>query len=317
MPYRAPRITRSTMTQNVKPPRVSVLMATYNVEKYVAESIESVLNQTFADFEFIIIDDSTDNTPNIIEKYAKQDPRIKFIHNKEKSGLVASLNYGLGLCRGEYIARMDGDDISLPRRLEKQVEYMASHLDCGVLGTWIEKFGENIKTTIHKYPTRMGIIELIRSCSISNPSVMIRAKTLRDNDICYDNKYEQCEDYALWAQLITCTQIHNLPDVLLRYRWHSTNTCIVKEADVWDYTNKISDSLLTHITYDEECTKYIRQMTHVTIQRFYLFGVLPIIRRKQYGLTKTKYYLFEKIPLLKIQSGKIYLFECIKIGTIK
>ena len=101
-------------------PKVSVLMPAYNSEKYIAEAIESILNQTFSDFEFIIINDgSTDKTAEIVNGYARADKRIKFINNKKNQGLIAVLNQGLDLCRGEYIARMDSDDIAINDRLEK------------------------------------------------------------------------------------------------------------------------------------------------------------------------------------------------------
>ena len=122
-------------------PKVSVLMPAYNSEAFVAEAIESILNQTYTDFEFIIINDgSTDKTAEIIDEYAKNDSRIKFINNHKNQGLIAVLNQGLDLCTGEYVARMDSDDISMPQRFEKQVQYMDEHQEVGILGTWIDFF---------------------------------------------------------------------------------------------------------------------------------------------------------------------------------
>ena len=110
-------------------PAISVLMPSYNVEAYISEAIESVLRQTFADFEFVIMDDgSEDETPKIIQAYAKQDPRIRYFQRTHE-GYVAMLRYGLLECRGALIARMDSDDISLPGRLEKQVAFLDSHPD--------------------------------------------------------------------------------------------------------------------------------------------------------------------------------------------
>ena len=130
----------------MKKPRISVLMTAYNSQQYVAQAMESILNQTFSDFEFIIINDgSTDDTARIIRQYATRDSRIKFIDNKVNKGLISVLNQGLELCKGEYIARMDSDDISIPTRFALQLEYMDAHPDVGVLGGAISRFGPGIK----------------------------------------------------------------------------------------------------------------------------------------------------------------------------
>ena len=149
-----------------KTPKISVLMSAYNSEKYISESIESILNQTFKDFEFIIINDgSSDNTAKIIQKYAEKDERIRFINSKQNQGIIAALNPGFSMCRGEYIARMDSDDISLPKRFEKQIEYMDKHSECGVLGTSIIIFDkENSKEYIQK--ERIKFFDLLQSCCI-------------------------------------------------------------------------------------------------------------------------------------------------------
>ena len=154
-------------------PRISVLMPAYNSEQYVAESIESILNQTFTDFEFIIINDgSTDNTAKIIDEYAKRDERIKFVNNSKNKGLIGVLNEGLNLARGEYIARMDSDDISLPTRFERQIAYMELHPKCGVLGTWFQMFGN--ASNIVRHPKRINLLNLLRDQHVGHPTVMIR-----------------------------------------------------------------------------------------------------------------------------------------------
>ena len=120
-------------------------MPAYNAEKYINEAIDSILAQTFTDFEFIIIDDgSTDSTCAIVESYS--DSRIRFFKNEHNLGVAATLNRGLDLARGEYIARMDADDISLPTRFEKQAAYMDSHPDVVVCGTGVECFGARHET---------------------------------------------------------------------------------------------------------------------------------------------------------------------------
>ncbi|MDD4353774.1 MAG: glycosyltransferase family A protein, partial [Candidatus Nanoarchaeia archaeon] len=116
--------------------RISVIMSAYNTERYIAEAIESILNQTFKDFEFIIIDDgSTDDSLKIIKRYVKKDRRIKLIHNKKNIGLTKSLNKGLKIAKGQYIARMDADDISLPQRFQIQYDFLEKNKDIFLIGT--------------------------------------------------------------------------------------------------------------------------------------------------------------------------------------
>ena len=130
--------------------KVSVLMSVYNGDRYLREAIDSILNQTLDNFEFIIIDDgSTDASNQIIKSY--RDPRLKMVKNKENIGLTKSLNIGIGLCCGEYIARMDADDISLPKRLEIQYKFMDDHPEVGICGT-LNRGIENNKVGISKYP---------------------------------------------------------------------------------------------------------------------------------------------------------------------
>ena len=178
-------------------PKISVLMPAYNVEKYIAESIESILNQTFTDFEFLIINDgSTDGTAQIIKEYAKKDKRIRFIDNKKNQGLIAVLNQGLDLCTGEYIARMDSDDISLPERFAKQVEYMEMHPECGLLGTAGQNFGADTNT--YYSPEHVDMFDLLRGVGFYHPSVMMRKSVMDKYNLRYDPRYYLVEDWRFF-----------------------------------------------------------------------------------------------------------------------
>ena len=138
------------MDKNIKTPKITVLMPVYNGEKYLKESIESILKQTFRDFEFLIINDtSTDESEKIIRSF--KDSRIKLIKNEKNIGLTKSLNKGLDLAKGEYMARMDADDISLPKRLEIQVAFMDKNPKIGVIGAWAKVIGESNKKYIKTY----------------------------------------------------------------------------------------------------------------------------------------------------------------------
>ena len=303
-----------------KAPKISVLMPAYNSEKYIAEAIESILNQTFKDFEFIIVNDgSTDKTAEIIEKYAKKDARIRFINNTKNQGIIAALNPGFAMCRGEYIARMDSDDISLPERFAKQVKYMDQHPGCGVCSSWAEKFGPNIaENRVLTYMPTVKLLDfVIYGDKVCNPGSMIRRSVLVDNNIKYNPEYKHAEDYAFWVEVCKHSEIHNLQEVLLKYRWHDENVSVMHKKTQMECAERIRKNILSVLlSYDTDIEKLSR-ITREVRERFWLFGVLPIIRRKQYALIKTKYYLFEKLPIIQEKDGKIYLFEFIKIGKFK
>ena len=196
-----------------KKPRISVLMPAYNSAPYIAEAIESILNQTFSDFEFLIINDgSTDKTADIVAQYAKVDKRIKFIDNKKNQGLIAVLNQGLDLARGEYIARMDSDDISMPERFEKQILYMDANPDVGVVGTAGQNFGADNSVNIS--PAIVDAVELLRGVGFYHPSVMMRKSVIDKYNLRYDKNFYLVEDHELWTRLLNVTKLRNIPDVL-------------------------------------------------------------------------------------------------------
>lgn len=205
----------------MKHPVISVVMPVYNGEKYLREAIDSILNQTYTDFEFIILNDgSTDNTEKIILSYS--DPRILYIKNDVNAGIVKTLNRGIGLAKGAYIARMDCDDISVPCRFEKQVEFFRSHADIYVCGTWIKLFNSVERSFC--YPTRH---EDIKSGLLFNPCMAHSSLMIKKNVFDYsryDEKYDKIEDYALWLDLADNFKFANIPLFLLKYRIHCSQT---------------------------------------------------------------------------------------------
>ena len=206
-------------------PKVTVLMSVYNGEKYLREAMESILNQTFGDFEFLIINDaSTDTSKEIILSYA--DLRIVYVENEINLGLTKSLNEGLKLVKGEYVARMDDDDISLPMRLEKQVQFMDNNPDVGVCGTWFKLFpsGELVERPVTNDEIRL---HLFRDNALGHPTVMLRVEVLKWNNFYYNPEYTYAQDYELWTRLMQKTKMHNIPEVLLKYRVHETQICKV------------------------------------------------------------------------------------------
>ncbi|MCW5875594.1 MAG: glycosyltransferase [Anaerolineales bacterium] len=203
-------------------PKVSVVMAVHNGELYLSEALDSIFQQSLRDFEFLVIDDaSTDGTAEILA--ACTDPRLHIHTNKSQLGLAASLNLGLEQARGEYIARMDHDDISLPRRLEMQASYLDEHPDVDVLGAWVRTLGQPPEQT-WRYPTEDDAIrsELLFNPVLVHSSVMLRRSSLGKHKLRYDPKLPRAQDYDLWTRVAGRLRFANLNKVLLCYRVHSS-----------------------------------------------------------------------------------------------
>ncbi len=261
--------------------KISVIMPAYNAEQYIAQAIESILNQTFTDFEFIIINDgSSDKTAEIIKSY--KDKRINFIDNKKNQGLIAVLNQGLAISNGEYIARMDSDDISLPERFEKQVKYLDAHPEIGVLGTSIIQFGEHTKEQEVIKKPKITYLDIVLCCPVVHPSAMIRKSILDKYNLRYNPDYQHAEDYYLWSQAIKYTNITNLKDVLLKYRYHDKNVSIVYNTTQNKIAQKISDEMIDFLTDIPELKNEIKKLAKKT--RFYNTSFLSIHMLKRHPI---------------------------------
>lgn len=202
-------------------PSISVVMSVYNCEKYLAQSIESILNQTFTDFEFIIVDDgSTDDSLSIIQRYSEEDDRIVIMSRKNK-GLPFSLNEGIAFSKGKYIARMDADDISLPRRLKLQHEVLEAKPEVGVCGGSAYLFNQipNKKRLMSNPQMHEELkVRLLFSVCFIHPTVMIRADCLKAMPYIYDVNFQNSQDYELWSRLVEVTTFYNIKTPLIYYR---------------------------------------------------------------------------------------------------
>jgi glycosyltransferase involved in cell wall biosynthesis/exopolysaccharide biosynthesis predicted pyruvyltransferase EpsI len=204
---------------------VSVVMPVYNGEKYIKEAIDSILNQTFSDFEFIIVNEygSNEAVCKIIQEYAKKDKRIVIINNTEKLGISASLNIGMDRAKGKYIARMDADDISESTRFEKQVAFLDEHPEISILGVRPVIFGEaDWQWPIETDPEYCRAM-LLFFHPVVHPSVMIRKADFDKHGLRYNENYHATEDYDLWARASEYLKISNIDEPLLRYRMHKSN----------------------------------------------------------------------------------------------
>jgi glycosyltransferase involved in cell wall biosynthesis len=201
-------------------PKVTVLMPVYNAEVYLRKSIESILNQTFTNLEFIIFNDgSTDGSAAIVSSY--DDPRIYFINNQVNLGYARCLNTGLSIAKGEYIARMDADDVSLPNRLASQVSILDAMPHIGVCSTNVVSINENSETISEPWWKKtLTPIEwlLLWENPIAHPSVMIRKSVLEENEINYNIDCTPAEDYDLWCRLVLITGFYRIVEVFLHYR---------------------------------------------------------------------------------------------------
>lgn len=273
-------------------PAVSVLTPIYNTNHaHLRQCIESILNQTFTDFEFIILNDSPNNTE--LEKLVRSydDKRIVYMKNNTNIGISQSRNKLIDVARGKYIAIFDHDDISHPTRLEKQVDFLNNNPYVGVVGTWTHWFGA--KDFVRKNPEHDTDIKirLTDVCAIMHTSAMIRKSVLTENNIKYEEQYTPAEDYRLWGQLMACTEFHNIQEVLVEYRYDEQNT---------SHRMKMRQEIAHKSIKLQICNKY--PMYRLEFER---------------QLRRIRVRLFGKIPLVKIKNKWILMFDCIPLAKIK
>lgn len=310
------------MEKHEELPLISVIMPCYNREKYVVEAIESILNQTYTNFEFIIIDDcSTDNTFEIVKEYAKKDNRILALKNDKNYCYVHSLNKGIEIAKGKYIARMDDDDISLPERFEKQVEFLEKNEDIIVLGTFIEIFSDDMKkynSWIEETETEVLKILINFFNPICHPSVMIRKSFLEEKKLNYSKEFEFSEEYYLWNQIIEKGgKIANLPDILLKYRRHykrisENKNSISRQSNLF---HRIRFNALSRIFNSRKAKKIEKTIIGYPFEynnTLYLYDILKQIKNinsyKKYYSDNAIKYIIDKY--CGIESDMHIFFAC-------
>lgn len=218
-----------------RPPAVSVLMATYNNELFIDECLESIRRQTFDDFECIVVNDgSTDRTTDILRHHAAADSRIIVIE-QENAGLTKSLNRAAGASRGEFLARIDADDVCLSKRLQRQVKFLKGNPDIDVVGTWIavidgkgQKIIDHVLPIKHDEIIRCGLSEVPFSY-IYHPTVLMR-KSAFIKAGGYDEYFRQAQDYDLWFRIARFGKLENIPEALVKRRIHNTSITMLAGA---------------------------------------------------------------------------------------
>jgi glycosyltransferase involved in cell wall biosynthesis len=206
-------------------PAVSVVMPAFNAAEFLDEAIRSILDQTFRDFELIIINDgSNDDTASILQHYERADERLRVYHQENK-GVISALNRACRLARGQYIARMDADDVSLPHRLERQVDYIEHHPEIGILGTWISKIGQD-GSVVGSWcpspnPNALKWKHFFGAC-VCHPAVLMRRSVLEKINY-YRAGSAPIEDEDLWLRASAVTEFGNVPEILFKYRvWNGS-----------------------------------------------------------------------------------------------
>jgi glycosyltransferase involved in cell wall biosynthesis len=255
-------------------PKVSVVMSVYNGERHLKEAVDSILCQTFKEFEFIIIDDgSTDGTPKILEEYLGKDQRIEVLH-QENAGLTRSLNRGIALVQGGYIARMDADDVAFPERLEKQVDFMHKNPEVGLLGTtYYEIDGNSNRIGKKVFPTSDDELQktLIKYNPFSHASVIIRKETL-DKVGLYDENIKRAQDYDLWFKIGRVSKIANLKEPLMMRRYSNKNISIANENEQLKWAIRIRKKAIREGQYP--------LWNFIYLFKPYIALILPYVIRK-------------------------------------
>lgn len=310
-------------------PVVSIVMPVYNGEKYLNAAIDSILGQTYRDFEFLIINDcSSDATEKIIRGYS--DARIRVISNDENKGIAVSLNTGFAAAKGKYIARMDADDIACPQRIKKQVDFLQAHPEVGVCAGNIQYIGASQEQRMFSQSSGRIAVDLLFNCAVCHPTVMIRKEILQNDHLEYDGRYEKAEDYKLWCQAVLVTEIAAVKEIVLFYRLHPgqvTNRCAGVQKKVTDIVRmEYLESLGVVLSAGEtEVWNSICNQEYISANRLLVYdGIVTKICRALKGNPKIEYrYLVSclnqmmsrQLQLCK-REGKAFAYKKIRFKTM-
>lgn len=277
-----------------KAPKVSVLTPLYHTDlKQLDEMIQSVLVQTWTDFEFLLLNDSPDDLTLKEKILSYSDPRIRYIENEQNCGISRSRNILIEEAKGEYLAILDHDDICYPDRLKLQVEYLDQNKSVGVVsgGTSDVVTGKGRTFPEDNFDIKK---ELMYGCCVVHSAAMIRKSVLIQANIRYEEIYSPAEDYRLWIRLIEVTMFHNLKAPLIKYRNHQNNTSHRQAALMRDRDMVIKSEAWRTYPYLKNCSDYW----------YYLFSFIPFIKSKNNN-GSIKFYLFGVIPFIKIKVKRV------------
>lgn len=247
--------------------KLTVIMPVYNGEKYLVEAIESVLNQTFEDFDLLVLNDnSTDSTSKILENFCKKDNRVKVITKSKNEGPANLRNEGIEKANTPLIALLDADDIALPTRFEKQIQILEADDELALCGTWFTIFGDKKEKIIKHAVMHDDLkVQFLHSCGLGNSTVMFKKSAIQD--LRFEHKYVPAEDYGLWSEFIANSKFYNIPESLVRYRWHPGNISQTKEENLRIAEIAIKKRQLTRLGIDQNSNNAIYYVNAVCLRR--------------------------------------------------
>ena len=271
--------------------KISVIMPVYNTkEEYLREAIESILNQTYSNFEFIIVNDgSTNNAEDVILSY--KDKRIVYI-KQENKGVSAASNNGWEKAQGEYIARVDSDDISYPDRFEKQIKFLEENPEYSLVGSWTEILGTK---RIIKLPQDIKLMDLLADCPFIHSSIMFRKADFDKYNLRYPNNMNLAEDYMLYAKAIQYLKMTNLQEVLLKYRIYSENASSLRKIEMIKNGFVVQELILDYMSTDKK--ERISLLNLAYRKKFKTEGLEKIFSIKNLYKNWTKYKLITILGL--------------------
>lgn len=282
--------------------KLTVIMSVYNASKFLAEAIESILNQSYKDYFFYIINDkSTDNSLDIILEYAKKDSRIEVFNFEENKGQANAFNFAIKKVTTPYIAIMDADDISNSSRFEKQLSFLEKNTDISICGSWFTIFGDIKTETIKHFEKHEDIkFNLLIGCYIGHPTVMARTKSIKTYE--YNKSFNPMEDYQLWSQMIYKHKFHNIQESLLDYRWHENNISKTANVNREKLHKKIRFNQLENLKITgnlEESEAYLLALQYVPTE-----NVHKILK------------IFQAAHLIKSQNKKLQVYNVEKLNQL-
>lgn len=293
-------------------PKISVLTPIYNThESDLRAMIDSILNQTYTDFEFLILNDSPDNKKlkEIVKSY--NDKRIKYYENTKNLGITKSRNKLIDLARGEYLAVADHDDISMPNRFELELNFLEKNPHIGAVGGNVIEIKDGTPLPysarpIHDHDIKLSLVNDTYVCNPIHSGCMIRKSVLIESGVRYNEKWSPCEDRMLFLDLMAHTCFHNIEDVVLKYIWTGENTTLRHWQKMYDLPPQIVIYARQKypMYYDEWKLKQLTQKppktTHINIK---LFGFIPLfsITNKHDNI---KFYLFNIIPIFRLKLSR-------------
>jgi glycosyltransferase involved in cell wall biosynthesis len=273
-------------------PLITVLLPAFNAEQYIEEAVQSILDQTYPHFELLVFDDgSTDRTLNILKNF--KDDRLKVYPSKKNQGYVYHLNQGIKLAKGKYIARMDADDYSYPKRFALQINYLEKNPQVGLAGTWIKTTGRSHR--IVRYPRHSSSIKILLNfyCTFAHPTVMMRKSVLTKNHLFYKASFTPSEDFELWSRMQEVTMMANIPKVLLRYRMHEGQIGIRKNQKLLEAMQRIQKTqiqkLIPQVT-KKELTLHWALSQGLKIKNINFLDILKWVQRLKIANKKNHAY---------------------------